>query len=58
MYLRIRHDGRREAVHHNREIRPHSSGESDAHKALKERIAHAAQRGGFDAVVEQRPALW
>ena len=54
MYLRER-NGRREAVHHNPKIDPHTSGESDAHKALKERIARAGERGGFEVVVEDRP---
>jgi len=51
MYLRVR-NGVREAVH-NPTIGAHSS-ESDAHKALKERIATAATNGGFKAEVEQR----
>lgn len=54
MYLRVR-DGRRHAVHHNRNIRDHpTSSESDAHKALKERMARAAERGGFTADIESR----
>jgi len=52
MYLRFRRD-QREAVHFNTAIDGH--GESDAHKALKERIANAATNGGFEAIIEQRP---
>ncbi len=51
MYLRERH-GQREAAHFNTAIAGH--GESDAHKALKERIATAAAAGGFESVLEQR----
>jgi len=53
MFLRIR-KGKREAVHHNKNIRDHPALESDAHKALKNRIAVAAQKGGFKADIESR----
>lgn len=49
MYLQERPGGRRVAAHYNRNVRTHDAVESDTHKALKERIASAAQRGGFDA---------
>jgi hypothetical protein len=51
MYLRVR-VGRREAVHLNKNIRDHATGESDTHKALKHRIASAAQSAGFKVDVE------
>lgn len=54
MYLRVR-EGRREAVHHNTNIRDHAgAGESDAHKALKERTATTAERAGFAVETEDR----
>jgi hypothetical protein len=56
LYLRENSDGRREARHINADAEHHSSGESDEHKALKERIARAATDAGFQAEVEQRPA--
>src|SRR6266568_3718174 len=55
MYLRIR-EGRREAVHHNPSIPAHDGPESDARKALKERMAAAASAGGFEAVIDDRGA--
>ncbi|MFF4880231.1 hypothetical protein [Micromonospora sp. NPDC000668] len=54
MFLRVR-NGRREAVHHTTGLREHGAPESDAHKALKERIATAATTAGFEAVVEDSP---
>ncbi|WP_250033639.1 competence protein CoiA family protein [Paractinoplanes maris] len=51
MFLR-RRNGLLHAVHHNPGIRDHDEGESDAHKALKERIATAAQRNGLEADTE------
>lgn len=55
MYLRVR-DGHRHAVHHNTNIRDHLTGESDAHKALKERTAATADAAGFRVEVEDRAA--
>lgn len=55
MYLRVRPDGQREAVHLNPSIAAHAP-ESDEHKALKERIHRAATAGGFRVEVEHRPA--
>ncbi|MEU0082011.1 hypothetical protein ABZY58_29265 [Micromonospora tulbaghiae] len=54
MFLRVR-NGRREAVHHTTGLREHGAPESDAHKALKERIATAATTAGFEAIVEDSP---
>lgn len=53
MYLRVQ-NGKRIAVHKNANIADHPSGESDEHKALKERTATAAVRGGFSADIEAR----
>lgn len=53
MFLTER-DGIRFATHHNPNIGDHPSNESDQHKALKERIAHAAELGGFRVEVEDR----
>lgn len=54
LYLRENEDGTREARHIN--CPEHTtSGESDEHKALKERIAKAAESGGFEAIVEDSP---
>ncbi|MGW4893337.1 competence protein CoiA family protein [Kitasatospora sp. NPDC004240] len=44
--------GLRIAVHHNTDQRDHGDGESDQHKALKERFARAAELGGFRAELE------
>jgi hypothetical protein len=55
MYLQVR-EGKRVAVHHNKGIRDHSQADSDARKALKERIASAAVAGGFEATVDDRSA--
>ncbi|MEV6930875.1 hypothetical protein AB0M46_41175 [Dactylosporangium sp. NPDC051485] len=55
MHLR-RRDGRLHAVHYNTTIKDHGAGESDAHKALKERIATAGENGGLQADVESRAA--
>ena len=53
MHLRELADGRRVAVHNNPSIGAHRSmPESPTHKALKERIATAAERAGFAADVE------
>ncbi|GIM84802.1 hypothetical protein Aco04nite_93230 [Winogradskya consettensis] len=51
LYLRQNEDGTREARHISGAEHA-TSGESDEHKALKERIAKAAEAGGFDAVIE------
>jgi hypothetical protein len=52
MYLRVR-EGRRQAVHHNTNIKDHATApESATHKALKERIAGVAERAGFKVQVE------
>lgn len=54
MFLTER-DGRRFASHFTRGIADHAtSNESDKHKAFKERIATAAERGGYSAEVEDR----
>lgn len=54
LYLRVNEHGIREARHISGvEHRP-SAGESDEHKALKERIVRAAESGGFEAKTEQR----
>ncbi len=55
LYLRVNENGTREARHISAEGEHRTPGESDEHKALKERIARAAESGGFEAVVEQRP---
>jgi hypothetical protein len=53
MHLRELPDGRRVAVHNNPSIEAHRSmPESPTHKALKERIATAAERAGFTADIE------
>ncbi|MET7808637.1 hypothetical protein [Micromonospora chersina] len=54
MFLRVR-NGRCEAVHHTTGLGDHSNPESDAHKALKQRIATAATTAGFEAIVEDTP---
>ncbi|MEV6843588.1 hypothetical protein [Actinoplanes sp. NPDC051411] len=54
LYVRENEDGTREARHINGGEHT-TTGESDEHKALKERIARAAESGGFEAVVEQTP---
>ncbi|MFF0864203.1 hypothetical protein ACFYUV_20760 [Nonomuraea sp. NPDC003560] len=46
--------GRRHARHHNPSIPDHPSNESDQHKAFKERIAKAAEAGGFSVEIEDR----
>lgn len=53
MYVQVR-DGVRVAVHREKNIaaHPESAPESDAHKALKERVARSAERAGFGAEVE------
>jgi hypothetical protein len=56
MFIRRSEKGLLHAVHHNPAIRDHAEGESDAHKALKQRIATAAIAGGLEAVVEDRAA--
>lgn len=53
LYLRQNEDGSREARHISG-VEHRTAGESDEHKALKERIARAAQSGGFEAEIEQR----
>lgn len=54
MFLTER-DGIRFASHHNPNIADHAaSNESDQHKALKERIAQAAERDGFAVELEDR----
>jgi hypothetical protein len=53
MHLR-RRDGRLHAVHFNTKITDHGASESDAHKALKVRIATAGENGGLHADVESR----
>ncbi len=55
MYLYAKR-GLRIAAHHNRDQRDHGDGESDQHKALKERFARAAELGGFRAELEVRAA--
>lgn len=55
MFLR-RRDGLFHAVHHNKNLGDHHEPESDTHKALKERMVTAAERGGLTAVAESRPA--
>lgn len=48
-------DGRRFARHYNTSIADHTNeNESDKHKAFKERIATAAERGGYAVEVEDR----
>ncbi|MEW1841204.1 hypothetical protein AB0392_24950 [Nonomuraea angiospora] len=53
MFLTER-DGVRFASHFNTTIADHTTGESDQHKAFKERIARAAELGGFTVEVEDR----
>jgi len=54
MYLQERR-GWRLAVHYNPRIAAHDAGyESPKHKALKERIATAAERAGFTVVIEDQ----
>lgn len=54
MFLTER-DGVHFASHYNRNIKDHSSqGESDRHKAFKERIAAAAELGGHVVETEDR----
>lgn len=53
MHLRELADGRRVAVHNNPSLGAHRTmPESPTHKALKERIATAAERAGFTADIE------
>ncbi|WP_432177017.1 hypothetical protein [Streptomyces sp. Tue6028] len=55
MHLRLRANGRREAVHERSEDEErHIVPMSDEHKAYQERILRAAQDGGFDADSEVR----
>ncbi|MER6291143.1 hypothetical protein [Streptomyces sviceus] len=55
MYLRLRANGRREAVHERREDEDrHIVPVSDEHKAYQERILRAAQEGGFGGDSEVR----
>ncbi|WP_280910422.1 hypothetical protein [Streptomyces sp. SAI-208] len=55
MYLRLRANGRREAVHERREDEDrHIVPVSDEHKAYHERILRAAQEGGFGGDSEVR----
>lgn len=52
MYLQNRRGGR-VAAHHNRNIKDHpNTPEGATHKAIKERIAGAAERAGFSVQVE------
>lgn len=51
MYLSER-QGVRFATHHNPAIRDHPSRDGDQHKAMRERIARAAERAGFTAEIE------
>jgi hypothetical protein len=53
MFLTER-NGVRFASHHNPAIKDHPSVESDQHKAFKERIARAAELGGFTVELEDR----
>src|SRR5579875_2324777 len=55
MYVQIK-NGKRIAVHHNPSIRHSVHNESPRHKALKERIATAAQRAGFEVRLEDEAA--
>ncbi|MFE6178833.1 hypothetical protein [Streptomyces sp. NPDC056464] len=55
MHLRLRANGRREAVHERREDEDrHVVPVSDEHKAYQERILRAAQEAGFDGDSEVR----
>jgi hypothetical protein len=55
MYLRLRANGRREAVHERREDEDrHIVPVSDEHRAYQERILRAAQEGGFRGDSEVR----
>lgn len=53
MYVYERQDGLKIAAHHNPNHKSHAN-ESDEHLALKERIARAAEEGGFRADLEAR----
>ncbi|MGW3036446.1 hypothetical protein ACWDCB_35195 [Streptomyces sp. NPDC001178] len=58
MHLRLRANGRREAVHERREDEDrHIVPVSDEHKAYQERILRAAQEGGFDGDSEVRTRI-
>ncbi|MEU3516736.1 hypothetical protein ABZ770_15815 [Streptomyces sp. NPDC006654] len=55
MHLRLRANGRREAVHEKREDEArHAVPMSDEHKAYQERILRAAEQGGFHSDSEVR----
>lgn len=55
MHLRLRANGRREAVHEKREDEARHTGPmSDEHKAYQERILRAAEEGGFHSDSEVR----
>ncbi|MFE7834911.1 hypothetical protein ACFU53_02205 [Streptomyces sp. NPDC057474] len=55
MHLRLRANGRREAVHERREDEArHTVPMSDEHKAYQERILRAAEEGGFHSDSEVR----
>ncbi|AJE80502.1 hypothetical protein SLNWT_0126 [Streptomyces albus] len=55
MYLRLRANGRREAVHEHAEDEDRHTGPmSDEHKAYQERILRAAAEGGFSGDSEVR----
>lgn len=55
MHLRLRANGRREAVHERAEDEDrHTAPMSDEHKAYQERILRAAAEGGFDGDSEVR----
>ncbi|MFB8273452.1 hypothetical protein ACFC96_43670 [Streptomyces sp. NPDC055955] len=55
MHLRLRANGRREAVHEKTEDENrHTTAVSDEHKAYQERILRAAQEGGFHGNSEVR----
>lgn len=53
MYVYERADGLKIAAHYNPDHKPHPH-ESDVHVAYKERIARAAEQGGFRAELEAR----
>ena len=55
MYVKIR-NGKRIACHVNSSVGPHTANEGPRHKVLKERIATAAQRAGFEAILEDSAA--
>jgi len=55
MYVRIR-DGLREACHYNPGVHHPRTGEGPRHKALKERVANAAEDAGWSARMEDRGA--